>query len=164
MYILHSMLCRLIINTRKLKASYQCPSFTKLNIYHSSIIGRMQNFFKTSMQSNVIHAILQTFNLGFYDGWMLELPYVLFWYGHCSTLGATLTPQTQQHLFHALYASCPHCPLFWKLKYGHPNRCTLFYFKTSTIVHCHYKDWKSQDNLLYKTPIVFLWKKKVLYT
>ncbi len=40
---------------------------------------------------------------------------------------------------------------------------TLFSFKISTPIHCHYKAWKSQD-IFNVTPIVFVWKKKVVYT
>ncbi len=40
---------------------------------------------------------------------------------------------------------------------------TFLGFKISTAIHCHYKAWKSQD-IFNITLIVFVWKKKVIYT
>ncbi len=31
------------------------------------------------------------------------------------------------------------------------------------LIHCHYKPWKSQY-IFNITPIIFIWKKKVIYT
>ncbi len=42
--------------------------------------------------------------------------------------------------------------------------CTYLAFKISTPIHSHYKAGKSQDIFFYITPIVFVWKKKVIYT
>ncbi len=36
----------------------------------------------------------------------------------------------------------------------------MHFFRLQNLIHCHYKAWKSQDMTL----IVFVWKKKVIYT
>ncbi len=51
------------IDHKQRKASNQQQSFTKLNIYHSCIMCRMQNVpMFQAFQSNVIYALYQTFN------------------------------------------------------------------------------------------------------
>jgi len=49
--------------------------------------------------------------------------------------------------------------LWWIIMDG----CTFLCFKNSCTINFHYKAWKSQ-NILNISPIVFGWKKKVIYT
>ncbi len=43
-----------------------------------------------------------------------------------------------------------------------PRGALFMDFKISTPIHCLYKAWKSKD-IFYITPIVFFWKKNVIY-